>query len=119
MSRLPASFAKHLKPVRRPETRPPSARNGIEEALRRANEHAERGEIGQAEKLCVAILARDPRNVPALMLAGALARDRPEMRILLMSGYSDLPIGGLAFLQKPFGPKDLARKVREVLDRTA
>src|SRR5262245_47993570 len=74
MSRLPSSFAKHLKPAPRPGMRPPPTGNGIEEALRRAQEHAERGEIGQAEKLCVAILTRDPRNVQALMLAGSLAR---------------------------------------------
>jgi len=53
---------------------PPPARNGIEEALRRAQEHCKRGEVSQAEKLCVAILTRDPRNTQALMLAGSLAR---------------------------------------------
>lgn len=74
MSRLPTSFAKHLKPVRQPQMRPPAAKNGIEEALRRAKEHYDRGEVAQAEKLSVAILTRDPHNVPALMLAGALAR---------------------------------------------
>lgn len=74
MSRLPASFAKHLKPAAQPKMRPPPAKAGIEEALRRAQEHCDRGEVDQAEKLCVAILARDPRNPQALMLAGALAR---------------------------------------------
>lgn len=76
MSRLPASFAKHLKPVRQSAKRPPpgAARNGIEEALRRAKEHHDKGEIAQAEKLCVAILARDPGNAQALLLAGSLAR---------------------------------------------
>jgi DNA-binding response OmpR family regulator len=40
-----------------------------------------------------------------------------------MSGYADAVVGsdgalepGLAFLQKPFTPKHLLRKVREVLD---
>jgi tetratricopeptide (TPR) repeat protein len=74
MSRLPASFAKHLKPVRQPAMRPAAAKNGIEEALRRAKEHHDKGEVAQAEKLCIAILTRDPKNVPALMLAGSLAR---------------------------------------------
>jgi tetratricopeptide (TPR) repeat protein len=74
MSRLPASFAKHLKPTSQPEMRPPQARQGFEEALRRAREHYDRGEISQAEKICVAILARDPRNAEALLLAGSLAR---------------------------------------------
>ena len=74
MSRLPASFAKHLKPAPRAQTRPQPAKSGIEEALQRAQEHCDRGEVVQAEKLCVAILTRDPRNVQALMLAGSLAR---------------------------------------------
>ncbi len=74
MSRLPASFAKHLKPAAQSKMRPPPARNGVEEALQRAREHYERGEVSQAEKLCVAILTRDPRNVQALKLAGSLAR---------------------------------------------
>ena len=53
-------------------------------------------------------------------VAGALTRERPDLRVLLMSGYSDAPVDhGAHFLQKPFGPKELARKVREVLDRSA
>jgi len=49
----------------------------------------------------------------------------PEMKVLYVSGYPDASIvhqglltPGLAFLQKPFGPDVLARKVREVLDKT-
>lgn len=45
------------------------------------------------------------------------------MRVLFMSGYAEeaalRPDGResrVAFLQKPFSPMDLARKVREVLD---
>jgi two-component system cell cycle sensor histidine kinase/response regulator CckA len=56
-------------------------------------------------------------------LAQNLARTRPRMRVLFMSGYSDetvLPdqvIGpDIGFLQKPFTPVGLARKIREVLD---
>ena len=48
---------------------------------------------------------------------------RPEMQVLYVSGYPDASIvhqgllkPGLAFLQKPFGPDALTRKVREVLD---
>ncbi|MFA6147185.1 MAG: PAS domain S-box protein [bacterium] len=49
---------------------------------------------------------------------------RPGLRILYMSGYTDDAIlrhgvleDGIPFLQKPFTPEDLARKVREVLDQ--
>jgi PAS domain S-box-containing protein len=55
-------------------------------------------------------------------LADLLTRERPEMRVLLMSGHADEDTtrGGVAadgaFLQKPFNPAGLARKVREVLD---
>jgi two-component system cell cycle sensor histidine kinase/response regulator CckA len=58
-------------------------------------------------------------------LATHLSAPRPEMRVLYVSGYTDDTIvrhgvlePGLAFLQKPFSPKTLARKVREVLATT-
>jgi FixJ family two-component response regulator len=56
-------------------------------------------------------------------LADQLTRDRPQMRILFVSGNADeaitrygVPEAGGAFLQKPFNPVRLAQKVREVLD---
>jgi two-component system, cell cycle sensor histidine kinase and response regulator CckA len=56
-------------------------------------------------------------------LADLLTRDRPQMRVLFMSGHADGAItrhgvsqAGDAFLQKPFTAVGLARKVREVLD---
>ena len=56
-------------------------------------------------------------------LADQLAAQRPGIRVLYMSGYpgdavvqhGGLPSGS-AFLQKPFSPDSLARKVRDVLD---
>jgi signal transduction histidine kinase len=56
-------------------------------------------------------------------LARRLADSRPHTKVLYVSGYTDDAIvrhgmlePGLAFLQKPFTPDTLARKVREVLD---
>ncbi|MBZ5513746.1 MAG: response regulator [Acidobacteriia bacterium] len=56
-------------------------------------------------------------------LAEHLSLMRPELRVLYMSGYTDravVPRGileeGAPFLQKPFTPESLARKIREVLE---
>src|SRR5882724_1147979 len=56
-------------------------------------------------------------------LADQLQATRPAMKVLFISGYTDNIIAergmlapGTAFLQKPFSPRHLAAKVREVLD---
>ena len=56
-------------------------------------------------------------------LSEELAPQRPDMKILFASGYTDDAIihhgvldAGVALLQKPFTPGGLLRKVREVLD---
>jgi signal transduction histidine kinase len=52
------------------------------------------------------------------------ARQRPDLKVLFMSGYTDAAIGshglmgpGIEYLQKPFTAGALQRRVRDVLDR--
>jgi signal transduction histidine kinase/ActR/RegA family two-component response regulator len=59
-------------------------------------------------------------------LAERLRGVRPRVRVLFMSGYSDNAIvrdgmlgEGAAFLQKPFTPEELLRKLRHVIDAQA
>ena len=56
-------------------------------------------------------------------LAQRISARAPQIRVLYMSGYTDNVIAqggvleaGVSFLQKPFSPRALAAKVREVLD---
>ncbi|HLW81450.1 MAG TPA: response regulator [Candidatus Acidoferrales bacterium] len=55
-------------------------------------------------------------------LAGQIASQRPETKVIFTSGYTDDAIArqgvldpAAAFIQKPYRPKALARKIREVL----
>jgi YesN/AraC family two-component response regulator len=56
-------------------------------------------------------------------LVERFAKLRPNTKVLFMSGYTDDAIvrhgvlrPGTAYLQKPFSPDTLGKKVREVLD---
>ena len=58
-------------------------------------------------------------------LAQRLTIRQPSLKVLFLSGYTDDAIvhhgvldAGVAFLQKPFKPDELVRKIREVLDGT-
>jgi PAS domain S-box-containing protein len=57
-------------------------------------------------------------------LVDALKPTRPSLKLLFISGYTDNAVvhngildAHIPFLQKPFSPLELARKVREVLDQ--
>ena len=57
-------------------------------------------------------------------LAERMAKLRPEMKVLFMSGYTEDALGdhgvldpGIAFLHKPLTPDGLLRKLREVLEK--
>jgi PAS domain S-box-containing protein len=82
-------------------------------------------EISRGHKGTIDIVVTDV--VMPRMGGGALAetigRERPGTRVLYMSGYTDDSVvrhgvldAGIPFLQKPFSPDVLTRKVRQVLD---
>jgi PAS domain S-box-containing protein len=82
-------------------------------------------EIAAAHRAPIHILVTDvvmPR-LSGRELATRITAARPEIKVLYISGYTDDSIfrhgvleGGVAFLQKPFNLKDLAQKIRQVLD---
>ena len=56
-------------------------------------------------------------------LAEQLVAERPDVRVIYTSGYTDdetvrhgVREAETAFLQKPFTPEQLGRRIREVLD---
>jgi CheY-like chemotaxis protein len=92
-----------------------------DEALRLASAHTGRIDLLVTDVVMPRLDGRD--------LANLLLGRRPGLRVLFLSGYPDAitptatvqgRCGALApqceFLQKPFTPEALARKVREVLD---
>lgn len=65
-----------------------------------------------------------PGEENGVKLAKRLGEKRPHIKVLYMSGYTNKAIAhhgivdtGMNFIQKPFLPEDLARKVRQTLDR--
>ncbi len=92
-----------------------SARNG-EEALKVAAEHPGSINLLATDVVMPGMGGRD--------LAERLIVERPDIRVLYMSGHTEDEVvrhgvksNMLNFLQKPFSPEDLARKIRETLDQ--
>jgi len=93
-------------------------------AILSARSSAEAIHISEVHKGIIHLMVTDV-IMPGLsgdQLASRLSALRPEMKVLYVSGYTDDTIArhgilepGLAFLQKPFSPRALARKVSEVL----
>lgn len=82
-------------------------------------------EVAVAHKGTIDILVTDvvmPR-LSGRELASRITSERPGVKVLFISGYTDDSIfrhgvleGGVAYLQKPFNLKSIAQKIREVLD---
>ncbi len=90
------------------------ARGGAE-ALELARTHAKRLDALVTDVVMPGMSGRE--------LAERIRRDLPALKVLYMSGYTDDAVmrhgvveSGVAFLQKPFSPLALARKVRDLLD---
>jgi two-component system cell cycle sensor histidine kinase/response regulator CckA len=90
------------------------ARNG-QEALQLAADHT--GSIHLL--LCDVVMP----GMSGQAVTRQLSQTQPDLKLLFISGYTNETIAhhgeldsGVAFLQKPFSPTVLARKVREVLD---
>jgi len=85
------------------------------EALRLTDEHG-----GDLHLLLTDLLLPGMNGIE---LASRLATTNPGIKVLLTSGYTadvierhGVPSHGIAFIEKPFSPSDMARKVRDVLD---
>lgn len=90
------------------------ARNG-NEALETGGSH--KGDIH------IAVVDLVMPGLSGNALAARLRGLKPGIKVLFISGYTDRTIhdlitseGNAAFLQKPFGPDELASKLREMLD---
>jgi CheY-like chemotaxis protein len=89
-----------------------AAPNG-EEAIRLLGQHA-----GEIDLLLTDVVMPGMRGPD---LARAAARLNPNLRVLYTSGYASEPDEAfedpdVAFIGKPFSPKELVSKVRDVLD---
>lgn len=85
--------------------------------------------VWQTQETPIQLLITDvvmPGGLSGVELAQKLRNAAPELKIILMSGYSDEMIDaggitpeGMLFVQKPFSPAMLAAKVRSLLEPSA
>jgi two-component system, cell cycle sensor histidine kinase and response regulator CckA len=79
---------------------------------------------GYADRIDLLLTDVEMPGMNGSELAKQLELHKPEMKVLLMSGYTEnwvshhgvIP-GGASFIGKPFTPLSLARKIREILDK--
>ena len=81
--------------------------------------------LAHHEKISLVLLDAVMPKLNGIDAYWQLCRIKPGIPVIFTSGYSEqgdllasIATAGAVFLQKPFGPKLLARKVRESLDRT-
>jgi two-component system cell cycle sensor histidine kinase/response regulator CckA len=103
-----------------------AVRNLVRRILEQAGYHvllarngAEALELCQRADLSIDLLLTDA--VMPVMSGPELLRRvmvlRPELRLMIMSGYSDRPaVSGIPFIAKPFTPIELEKQVRQALD---
>ncbi|MEI6078799.1 MAG: ATP-binding protein, partial [Verrucomicrobiota bacterium] len=85
-------------------------------------------ELWPQHRAAIALLLTDvimPNGVSGPQLGARLNKDKPDLKVILMSGYprecldEELDLReGQNFLHKPFKPTDLARLLRNLLDTT-
>jgi CheY-like chemotaxis protein len=91
-----------------------------------ATNGAEALELASAQQGAIDLLVADvvmPR-LGGPSLADELRRQRPELKVLLISGYAaealaELSNPSVSFMTKPYTPSQLARRVREILGAEA
>jgi two-component system, cell cycle sensor histidine kinase and response regulator CckA len=55
-------------------------------------------------------------NLDGMALREQILRERPTVKVLLMSGSADRPLRGVAFLPKPFETVELEQRVQELVE---
>ena len=80
-------------------------------------------EIGNGDRFDLLVTDVVMPGMSGPELAAELGRLRPDLKVLFLSGYSDLEIiqnrpddPKITFLPKPFGAEDFASAVRSLLD---